>query len=139
LFPGKSFTAAFLTLGDEQAAQILSSSGVKVLSREIHAWKVQDGGLFVVDEVVGKHEFITYAVGINPQGAVVGVEILDYREAYGYEVRNAAWRSQFQRKTTTDPLQLGRDIRNISGATLSSKHVTEGIKRVLATYAVAFR
>ena len=29
-------------------------------------------------------------------------------------------------------LQVGGDIRNISGATLSSHHVTEGVKRIMA-------
>ena len=31
-------------------------------------------------------------------------------------------------------MQLGKDIRNISGATLSCKHITQGVKRVLAVY-----
>ena len=35
------------------------------------------------------------------------------------------------------PLTLAKDIRNISGATLSSRHLTDGIKRLLATYAIA--
>jgi Na+-translocating ferredoxin:NAD+ oxidoreductase RnfG subunit len=139
LFPGKAMTAAFVTLSDAQANRIANTTGVKVLRREITAWKVAGGGLFVLDEVVGKHEFITYAVGIDANGAVVGVEIISYRESYGYEVRNTDWRAQFIGKTEADSLQLGRDIRNISGATLSSKHLTDGIKRVLATYAIAFR
>ena len=57
----------------------------------------------------------------------------------GYEVRNPEWRKQFVGKTAADPLRLNADIRNISGATLSSRHVTDGVKRVLATYAVALR
>ena len=32
------------------------------------------------------------------------------------------------------PLKVGADIRNISGATLSSMHVTEGVKRILDAY-----
>jgi Na+-translocating ferredoxin:NAD+ oxidoreductase RnfG subunit len=105
----------------------------------VKAWKVEGGGVFVLDEVVGKHEFITYAVGINEDGRVAGVEIVDYRESYGYEVRNAEWRAQFIGKSTADPLLLTHDVRNVSGATLSCKHVTDGVKRVLATYAVALK
>jgi hypothetical protein len=30
---------------------------------------------------------------------------------------------------------VGRDIQNLSGATLSSQHLTDGIRRILATYA----
>lgn len=89
--------------------------------------------------MVGKHEFITYAVALNANGSVREIEIMDYRESYGYEVRNPEWRKQFVGKTTADPLLLNEDIRNISGATLSSRHVTDGVKRVLATYAVALK
>ncbi len=139
IFPGQMMTAASITLNDAQAKQIERAAGVRVRLREVKAWKVQDGGVFVLDEVVGKHEFITYAVGIDAAGRVIGVEIIDYRESYGYEVRNADWRAQFIGKSSADPLQLTRDIRNISGATLSCKHVTDGIKRVLATYVTALR
>jgi hypothetical protein len=34
-------------------------------------------------------------------------------------------------------VRIGRDIQNISGATLSCEHVTDGIRRLLATYAIA--
>jgi len=139
IFAGKMMSAAFVTLSDAQAKQIEKTTGINVREREIKAWRVEGGGVFVLDEVVGKHEFITYALGIDANGSVVGVEIVDYRESYGYEVRNAEWRAQFIGKTTADPLHLTRDIRNVSGATLSCKHVTDGIKRVLATYAIALK
>ena len=139
IFPGKMMSAAFVTLSDAQAKQIEKTTGINVRAQEIKAWRVEGGGFFVLDEVVGKHEFITYALGIDANGSVVGVEIVDYRESYGYEVRNAEWRAQFIGKTTADPLHLTRDIRNVSGATLSCKHVTDGIKRVLATYAIALK
>jgi Na+-translocating ferredoxin:NAD+ oxidoreductase RnfG subunit len=84
--------------------------------------------------VVGKHEYITYAVGINPNGTVKQIEIMQYNESYGYEVRNASWRAQFVGKSARSPLQLNGDIKNISGATLSSKHITDGVKRLLQKY-----
>jgi len=89
----------------------------------------------VLDRVVGKHEFITVAIGINANGTVKGIEIMEYRESYGYEVRDASWRAQFVGKGAGSPLQLGEDIKNISGATLSSKHITDGVKRTLQKYA----
>ena len=108
-------------------------------SRELQVWKVSGGAWFLVDEVLGKHEYITYALGLSASGAVKQIEILDYRETYGYEVREASWRQQFVGKTASAPLKLDADIRNISGATLSSRHVTEGVTRLLATYEVALR
>lgn len=88
----------------------------------------------MVDRVIGKHEYITYALALTSEGVVSGLEILDYRETYGGEIRNAAWRRQFAGKRPAQRLMLGQDIRNISGATLSSRHVTDGVRRLLATY-----
>jgi hypothetical protein len=101
-------------------------------------WKAQAGdrllGLFVLDHVIGKHLYIDYAVALDTSGRVMRVDILQYRESYGGEVREPGWLAQFVGKTSASPLKVGSDIRNISGATLSSQHLTEGIKRVLATY-----
>ena len=64
---------------------------------------------------------------------------LDYRETFGGQVRDPNWRAQFTGKHHGQSLKLGKDIRNISGATLSSKHVTDGVRRILSTYAVVLR
>lgn len=109
IFPGASFTAT-------------SKPGV---------WRTSGGGFFVVDHVIGKHETITYAIGINANGTVKQIEIMEYNESYGYEVRQASWRRQFIGKSASSPMQFNVDIKNISGATLSSKHITEGVRRVL--------
>jgi FMN-binding domain len=96
-------------------------------------------GWLLVDRVVGKSELITYALALGADGAVKSVEILDYRESHGGEIRIAGWRRQFVGKTAADPVALNKDIRNISGATLSCRHVTEGVQRLLRLYAAALR
>jgi FMN-binding domain len=105
-------------------------------------WKVLNGagsrGFFFVDHVIGKHLNIDYSVALDADGTV-RLEILTYRESYGFEVANAGWLSQFIGKSNGSALQINQDIRNISGATLSSRHVTEGVKRILAYYASHFR
>lgn len=137
MFPGASFTPDFRTLSKGQMSAIEKASGVNVRSNALHLWRVSTGGWFMADEVVGKHEFIPIAVGFDAQGAVKDIEILEYREAYGDQVRNAQWRAQFTRKRHGATLALTKDIQNISGATLSSRHITDGVKRLLATYALA--
>lgn len=102
-------------------------------------WKTPNGGWFIVDEVVGKHEMITYAVGINPDGSIKQLEILEYRESYGFEVSEASWRQQFVGKKVASPLKLNQDIQNISGATLSSKHLTDGVKRLMVMHDLALK
>jgi len=135
-FPGVKLTAVAVRLSPAQRAAIEARCGTKVRHAEFTAWRAPDGGWFLVDEVLGKHEFITYACAIDRRGAVAGIEILTYRETYGGEIRRPAWRAQFAGKTAADPLALERDIRNISGATLSCRHVTDGVKRLLATHAL---
>jgi Na+-translocating ferredoxin:NAD+ oxidoreductase RnfG subunit len=139
IFPGQKLSQSFVTLTSEQAREIERRSDAKVRHKEVQLWKASGGGYFIVDEVVGKHEFITYAVGLNADGTVKQIEIMTYRESYGYEVRNADWRAQFVGKNASAPLKLSQDIKNISGATLSCRHITDGVKRILATYEIALK
>lgn len=136
MFPGAKLTADFRTLTDAQAHAIEKDSGVDMLSKDLKVWRASTGGWFILDRVVGKHEFITFALALDAEGAVKDVEIVDYRESYGDQVRGAAWRAQFAGKRHGAALRLGQDIKNISGATLSSKHVADGVRRLLSTYAL---
>ena len=137
------FVPQNLTLSATQRQAIVAASGVPVRASEMRVSRVMQGGKslgwVIFDEVYGKHELINYAVGIGENGAVAGVEILNYREARGNEVKNAKWRAQFTGKKASDTVRLDQDIKNISGATLSCQHVTDGVRRLLATYAVALK
>jgi hypothetical protein len=139
MFGGQKLVARPHQLTPAQLGAIKKASGVSPLSKTVQAWKAQDGGWFILDRVIGKHEFITYAVALTPEGAVKRIEILEYRETYGGEVRNAAWRQQFVGKKWGAPLTLAKDIKNISGATLSSRHITDGVRRLLATWQLVLR
>ncbi|HEY9199770.1 MAG TPA: FMN-binding protein [Gammaproteobacteria bacterium] len=144
LYPSATrFDAVPITLTSEQQDAIEEKSGVRVRNLTLNVWKAQANGeflgWFLVDEVLGKHEFITYAVALDNTGAVRGIEIMDYRETHGGQVRDAEWRAQFNGKRDGDPLKLDEDIQNISGATLSSKHIVDGVKRLLASYEIALK
>ncbi len=91
-------------------------------------------GYLIVDQVIGKSEMITYSLALDAKGAILGLEILDYRESHGGEVRLPGWRKQFVGKTAAEPPTFNRDIKNISGATLSCRHLTEGVQRLLQLY-----
>jgi len=137
LFPdADTFVDAKLTLTDAQRDAIKKLSGLRQREAEQPVWRAEKQGRllgwFIVDEVIGKHELITYAVALDPAGTVRGVEILDYRETRGGEVRDPRWRAQFVGKSARDPLRLGEDIQNLSGATLSCRHITEGVRRLVA-------
>ncbi len=139
IFPNQTFIDVALVLTPEQCDEIKKKSGISVRLKQIKAWRTSGGNYFIVDEVLGKHEFITYAVGINQDGSVTQIEIMDYRETYGYQIINKDWRDQFVGKTSAATFKLDQDIKNISGATLSCRHVTDGVKRVLAMYETVLR
>jgi FMN-binding domain len=96
-------------------------------------------GHVFVDEVIGRQSLITYALGIDTHGALGTLEILSYRESHGGEIRNAAWRAQFAHRDALEHLRFRTDIKNISGATLSSEHVTQGVRWLLALWQSALR
>lgn len=137
----KTFVDRSTTLSPAQRKAIKTASGTAVRGAKVNVSEALDAaghrlGWVYIDQVLGKHEYITYAVAIDSTGAVSGVEILDYRETYGGEIRNPRWRAQFTGKRAGAALKLDGDIKNISGATLSCRHVTDGVKRLLATHAV---
>lgn len=142
LFPqADHFVVKDVKLDAAQMQALAQRLGVPARSAQ---WKVLEAsqagkplGWVVIDNVVGKFELITYAVGVGVDGAIRQVEILSYRESHGAEVRLPAWRQQFVGKTAQSALKVGADVANISGATLSCSHVTEGVRRILAVLEVA--
>ena len=132
--PAAAHATQYLTVERAQR-QLFPAAERFAAAEEAGVWRALRGasllGLFIVDEVIGKHELITYAVAIDAQGTVSGVEILDYREPRGGEVRDPRWRAQFVGKGAGDALRLGEDIQNLSGATLSCRHITDGVRRLL--------
>ncbi|MDP9899042.1 FMN-binding protein [Variovorax ginsengisoli] len=139
MFGGTALSPFPVALTAAQQDALRDASSVSLPFQGNRIWRAADGGWFVVDEVVGKHESITYAVGIQADGKVKRVEILEYHESYGYEVAEDRWLQQFAGKGQDATLKLGKDIENISGATLSSKHLTDGVKRVLVMHGLVLK
>lgn len=136
LFPeANEFTKQAIALSDDQVSKIKSLSGVRQRTSNPLVWKANKKGkvigTVVIDEVVGKHEYITYAVGVGTDGKVTGIEVLSYRETHGGEIRQESWRANFKGKKISDPFKLDEDVPNITGATLSCRNVLDGVKRVL--------
>ena len=139
IFPGKKLTPDDVKLTAAQRKAVEKASDVRVRNPDLKVWKVENGGWFILDEVIGKHEFITYAVGLTDDGVVKQIEVMDYRETYGGQVRDQKWRAQFTGKKHGATLKLDDDIQNISGATLSSRHIADGVRRLLATYELVLK
>lgn len=91
----------------------------------------QIDGYALVQNTIGKHKPMTYMVGVDAHGRVSNVELLVFREARGSEVRTKRFNVQYEGKTVLDPVRINKDIINISGATMSVRSISAGVKRVL--------
>jgi hypothetical protein len=131
MFPGATFTANFVKLDSGQVGTVMKDSGVSVWSSNIKAWRVSTGGWFILDQVRGRDDWISYAVGITSEGTVKQVEILECLDGYA-GITQPDWRGQFTGKHHGNSF----DVELITGATLSSSGVAEGVKRVMTTYAL---
>jgi Na+-transporting NADH:ubiquinone oxidoreductase subunit NqrC len=144
MFPdATAFKDAHLQLTADQMQQVEKLAGLPARSA---AWRVFAAvrgdtplGFVVLDDVIGKFELISYAVAVNPDASVRQVEILTYRESHGFEIKSPAWRKQFVGKTAQSGIAIGEGIANISGATLSCTHVTDGVRRIAAIAQVALK
>lgn len=143
IFPdADAFRPQPLSLDAAQMKQVEQLGGLPARSVQWRVVAALKGsavlGYVVLDDVVGKFELISYAVGINPDASIRQVEILTYRESHGGEVRLPAWRRQFVGKSAKGGgLAIGGGIANISGATLSCTHITDGVRRIAAVAQVA--
>ena len=109
----------------KEERRILDNQEVRiftVLSRgKILGWAV------VLDEM-GKIKPITFLVGIDNQNNVLGVQILEYRDMFGSEIKRRSFLRQFQGKSLKDSIVVGQDIDAVTGATVSS-HAAASIVR----------
>ena len=145
LFPAAvQFEPRFVLLTPALKEKIEAASDTCVRGEEQKVWKAQGPkgaplGYFIVDNVIGKHEAFNYAAALSPEGSVLRVEILDYSETHGGQVQRREWLKQFEGKHFGDRVELTHGIDGISGATLSCKHLTDGVRRLLAFYQLALK
>ncbi len=130
-----TFKERELQLTADEMKALPADAGIAARALRFRALTALQGdksiGIVVIDAVIGKFDLIDYAVGLDPSGKLRSVEILAYRESHGYEVRLPAWRKQFVGKDKRDKLRVSEDINNISGATMSATHVTDGVRRIV--------
>lgn len=132
-----------VNLTSMQKEQVYSLLGSRIREGSYTFWLAYKDqipiGYIVTLDVIGKEQPITFMVAVSPEGKVLGVEILAYRESQGSEVRSKRFIQQFIGKTLAAPLKLGRDIDSISGATLSSRSTAYAVKKALALVEVIYR
>jgi len=135
VFPeADSFPEEALELNEVQKTELGRILG-KVVSRETFSYRsaVKDNDLLgyaVTDRIKSRSEEISYLVGVSPALEILSVEILTYDSARGAKVREPRFLDQFTGRSAST---FNRDrIRYVSGATLSSVALAQGIRTVLA-------
>ena len=87
---------------------------------------------------IGKVEYMDFAVALDAGGRVTRVLLTAYRESIGGEVKSKRFMRQFGGKACGHPLRLNRDIDGISGATLSARAVTLGVRKAVCFWKAAY-
>ena len=95
-------------------------------------------GYAVVCEEIGKHRPITFITAIDTEGKILDVAVMMYREAYGGEVRYPGFTRQFRGTTLDDPITPRKNLKTISGATLSSRAMARGVRKALAVLQLSY-
>lgn len=124
-----------IKLNAEKKTQVEDRIGWRFPEEQFEVYIGETGtrvdGYAMVQNTIGKHKPMTYMVGIDGQGSVSDIELLVFRESRGSEIRQKRFNSQYEGKTVLDPVRINKDIINISGATMSVRSMSAGIKRVL--------
>ena len=138
LFPSAQFAPVDIAMDRDFLKEVKSRTTMSLKPGKVQIWRVRaadrEMGWFFVADVLGKHEDIRYALALDPGGAVKGVEVMEYRETHGDEVKERDWLAQFLGKQLGDDLKLGRGIDAISGATLSCRHLSDGVHGLLMVH-----
>ena len=136
---GKNVTIAKKNLQlDKQTLQAVSKQAkTKLKTSKFHAYAISIGkktvahALLITQTVRTKSASVLYMIDIN--GKIRAVEIVAFKEPSEF-IPSDTWLMQFKQKSAADPLRLERDIPNISGATMSTRIITDGSRVALALF-----
>jgi len=126
-------------LTPEQAAAIESVARAKLDTRLVSIYSGWREGALLGHAHIDVHTVRTKPEGLmvvlSADGRVTQVRILACYEPLDY-LPSQRWYDNLVGKALDDGLRLGRDVDAVSGATLSARAATEGVRRMLAYYEV---
>lgn len=139
-FPGATTERQTLFLSGEQRDRVAEDSGAEVMSSLATRYVARgaDGavrGWAYLDTHRVRTLPETVMVVLDADGMVRRVEVVTFREPLEYMPRRG-WYEQYEGQKLDDDLALKRDIRPVTGATLTARSTTEAVRRVLALHAV---
>ena len=93
-------------------------------------------GYFYYGNARSKADTFDYLVIFNNELIIKKIKILAYREDYGGEIGSKRWLKQFIDLSKEDTIVYGKDIKAISGATISARSMTIAINELLQSIAI---
>jgi len=91
-------------------------------------------GYAVRDAVNGKWGPIYYMMAISPKGKIDDVLVLEYQEKRGRPVAKRRFLKQFRGKSIHNKIKLMSDIRGVTGASISSGGMANGIRKMIYVF-----
>ena len=138
-FPSYKLERKTLFLSPAQKTQIEKLSGAK-LDSAIYSYYIARSssgvaGVAFFDRRIVRSMPVTYMAVVNPSGTLGYVDILSFEEPEDY-LPPARWLALYKNRALTNDLAIGRGIPHITGASLTSQAMNDGIRLILAIYQV---
>lgn len=128
-------------LTPEQKQSIAAAANINFDSELDKEYKFYTGeadgqiiGYAVEDTVKGKWGPIHYMLALDKEGKVSDVIVLELKERRGRPVKERKFLDQFLGKTKADPIRLKKDIKGVSGATISSTGMSNGVRKIVYVF-----
>jgi len=91
-------------------------------------------GVAVMETQPGKWGPVQFIVALDMEGEVRNLAVMLYVEKRGRPIARRSFLGQFIGKSSQDPIIVRKDIRAISGATISSRCAAFTVRKVIALY-----
>ena len=91
-------------------------------------------GYAVMDTVNGKNGPIQYVFSLDKDGKVRNVVLLEHSERMGGPSTIRRFLRQFKGKDVRNKLRLKQDVHAVTGATVSSRSITDGIREAVHVF-----
>lgn len=141
-FPDGKFERSTLTLTETEKKEVEKAARARVPSPAItyYSGALSDGnpGRAFFETHVVRTMPETFMAVVDSSGAVRFVELLSFYEPGDY-LPPRRWLDQFRGRPLDDDLLVKRRIRNVTGATLTTQALTDGVRRALAVSAAIDR
>lgn len=108
------------------------------LEKDFHFY-VSSQGIAALETVRGKWGPVRFIASFDNQGKIKDVVILELTEKRGKPIKERKFLDQYSGKSAADPIKLNKDIKGIAGATISSRQMTDGVRKIANVYELFYK